>query len=271
MASDVRAAEGGAIVGALTRVAMGGVAGLATGSLVGGVGGRIAMLILRVTSDPSLHGLESDDGFTIGVVSSQTTFLLVFTAVLGAIGGLVYVIVRAWLPDRSRPWLFGALTGLVGGSLVIHPDGVDFTLLEPLWLAIVLFVLLPAAYGVAVASLAEGWLRAAEPASRLWLVASVPALLPLVLLGPRALPFLVLALIVGVVADPRSAAGGGAVVAARRLARQGGPRRRRHRRDGLARRRRRADPLTPRGTRRSTSSRSRACGSPSASTPTIDR
>jgi hypothetical protein len=69
-------------------------------------------------------------------------------------------------------------------------------------------VLLPAAYGVAVASLAEGWLRAAEPASRLWLVASVPALLPLVLLGPRALPFLVLALIVGVVADPRSAAGG---------------------------------------------------------------
>jgi hypothetical protein len=208
MASDVRAAEGGTIVGALTRVAMGGVAGLATGSLVGGGGGRIAMLILRVTSDPSLHGRESDDGFTIGVVSSQTTFLLVFTAVLGAIGGLVYVIVRAWLPGRSRPWLYGALTGLVGGSLVIHPDGVDFTLLEPLWLAIVLFVLLPAAYGVAVASLAEGWLRADEPASRLWLVALVPVLLPLVLLGPRALPFLVLALIVGLVADPRSPAGG---------------------------------------------------------------
>jgi hypothetical protein len=87
MVSEGRAAEGGPIVGGLTRVAMGGVAGLATGSLVGGVGGRIAMLILRVTSDPSLHGLESDDGFTIGVVSSQTTFLLVLTAVLGAIGG----------------------------------------------------------------------------------------------------------------------------------------------------------------------------------------
>jgi hypothetical protein len=72
----------------------------------------------------------------------------------------VYVIVRAWLPGRGRPWLFGGLTGLVGGSLVIHPDGVDFTLLEPLWLAIVLFVLLPAAYGLAVASLAVGGVSA---------------------------------------------------------------------------------------------------------------
>ena len=40
------------------------------GLLVGGVGGRVAMLLLRLTSDPRLRGLETDDGFTIGVSRS---------------------------------------------------------------------------------------------------------------------------------------------------------------------------------------------------------
>jgi hypothetical protein len=54
-------------------------AGALTGALIGGVGGRLAMLILRLTSDPSLHGLETDDGFTIGIVSTSTLFLVGLT------------------------------------------------------------------------------------------------------------------------------------------------------------------------------------------------
>jgi len=81
------------------------------------------MLILRLTSDPSLHGLETDDGFTIGVISTETFFLVIITAITGVFGGLVYVGVRSWLPHRARSWLFGTLTGLVGGALVIRPDG----------------------------------------------------------------------------------------------------------------------------------------------------
>jgi hypothetical protein len=207
MTTDAPAAALGSILGGLKRAAIGSVAGFASGALVGGAGGRLAMLVLRLTSGPSIHGLESDDGFTMGVVSSQTTFLVLFTAVIGAVGGLVYVVVRGWLPSTRRSWLFAALTGLVGGALVIHPQGVDFTLLEPAWLAIVLFVLLPAAYGLAVAALAERWLRAGDPPSNAWLVAIVPAVLPLVLVGPRALPFLVLTLLAVLVADPRSPAG----------------------------------------------------------------
>jgi hypothetical protein len=74
-------------------------------------------------------------------------------------GGVVYLAVRSWLPERARPLLFGVLTGLVGGAEVIRPGGIDFTLLDPLWLAVALFVLLPVGYGVLVSMLAERFLR----------------------------------------------------------------------------------------------------------------
>lgn len=60
------------------------------------------MLLLRVTSDPALHGVSTDDGFTIGRVSSATLFLLGVIAALGMAGGLFYLAVRRWIPP-SRP------------------------------------------------------------------------------------------------------------------------------------------------------------------------
>ena len=42
------------------------VAGIPLGVLVGGIVGRVAMLVLRLTSPDSVRGVESDDGFTIG-------------------------------------------------------------------------------------------------------------------------------------------------------------------------------------------------------------
>jgi hypothetical protein len=166
------------------RIAAAMAAGLLAGLIIGGVGGRIAMLVLRLTSDARLHGLETDDGFTIGIVSSATAFLLILTAVGGLLGGLVYLLARAWLPERLRPWLFGSLTGLVGGALVIRPGGIDFTLLDPLGLAIAMFVALPAAYGVATGFLAERFLRddSAIARSRLSLLVFI-FLIPIALTG----------------------------------------------------------------------------------------
>ena len=89
------------------RVSAGVVGGLATGALIGGVGGRLAMFVLRVTSDPSLHGLKTDDGFTIGRFSGETLFLVLATAALGVLGGLLYLAVRPWLPERWRAALAG--------------------------------------------------------------------------------------------------------------------------------------------------------------------
>lgn len=48
--------------------------GLVTGLLIGGVGGRLAMFLLRLTSSESLHGVETDDGFIIGSLTSDTFF-----------------------------------------------------------------------------------------------------------------------------------------------------------------------------------------------------
>ena len=172
------------------------VAGALAGLVIGGLGGRIAMLVLRLTSDPSLHGLETDDGFTIGIVSSATLFLVILTTVAGGVGGLAYGAVRSWLPERLRPWLFGSLTGVVGGALVIRPGGIDFTRLEPLGLAVVMFVALPAAYGVATSLLAERFLdkRSAFQSARSS-IAGLAVLLPIVLFG--AIGLLVVVLILG--------------------------------------------------------------------------
>jgi len=114
-------------------------AGFLAGVLIGGVGGRLAMLALRLTSDPSLHGVSTDDGFTIGRVSLQTLFLLGVTAGLGMAGGLFYLVVRRWIPSRWRIPLMTLFFALVGGAGLIGPSAVDFKRLLPLPLAVALF------------------------------------------------------------------------------------------------------------------------------------
>lgn len=152
--------------------------GFLTGAVVGGFGGRVAMLVLRLTSEPFLRGLETDDGFTIGVVSGETMFLVALTAFLGVVGVLVYLAIRPWLPPRLRPWTSGVVAGAVGGAVAIRPDGIDFTLLEPLWLAVAMFIALPAAYGVVLAVLVERSFR--RPVGQGWRsLIGLPLLLPL--------------------------------------------------------------------------------------------
>jgi len=164
----------------------------------------MAMFVLRLTSDPALRGLKTDDDFTIGIFSGATLFLVIVTTVLGILGGLVYLVVRGWLPERGRPWLFGGLTGIVGGATVIRPGGIDFTLLEPLGLAVAMFIALPAAYGVAMSLFAERFLAddSAFGRSKAW-IAGLVLLLPLGFFGVVGLA--VLALILAAVLLGRAA------------------------------------------------------------------
>jgi hypothetical protein len=174
----------------LSAATMGGVI---SGALVGGVGGRLAMLVLRLTSDDSLHGVETDDGFVIGQISTATLFLVLFTIVLGVLGALFYLAVRAWLPERSRTLLAGVFDGIVGGAAFIQSDGIDFRLLEPLPLAIALFIALPAAYGVVMSLMVERNLRdtAVTERSRWWALGLIP-FIAIGLLGPPGLVVLLI-------------------------------------------------------------------------------
>jgi len=129
------------------------VTGIGLGAVVGGLGGRIAMLLLRVSSPDQVVGVVSDDGFVIGQVTMAGTYSLVATgAGLGLVGAAIYLLVRRWLigPAWFRSFTCAAAAGAVVGSAIVHSDGVDFTLLKPTWLAISLFVLVPAAFGAAI-------------------------------------------------------------------------------------------------------------------------
>ncbi len=134
-------------------------AGATAGLLVGGVGGRLAMLLLRLTSPETVIGVTSDDGFEIGVVSPDTINLIVGMTFFGGVNGVLYVTLRNAIPARLRLPLWSLLAAVGVGANVIHSDGVDFTLLEPTQLAVVLFLALPFAAAALVVVLVERWVE----------------------------------------------------------------------------------------------------------------
>jgi len=140
-------------------VLVGAASGAIAGALVGGVGGRLAMLLLRLTSPDAVTGVISDDGFEIGVVSLDTVQLVLAMALLGAINGILYAALRGAIPRRLRLPLWSVFAAALGGANIVHDDGVDFTFLEPAALAIALFVALPGAAAAVVVLLVERWSR----------------------------------------------------------------------------------------------------------------
>jgi hypothetical protein len=174
-------------------------AGAITGMLVGGLGGRLVMLVIRRASDGSVQGLLTDDGFRIGQFTTATVFLVTVTAGLGGATGGLYLLLRGAMPRRGRAVMWAAALGLYTGADILTPDKFDFAALDPKPFIIVSFVLLPVVAALTIA-LAIEWLLTVEPWSRRGLTA-VLALgsLPLV----PALP--VFALITGIVLAVRRA------------------------------------------------------------------
>lgn len=110
------------------------VAGIPVGVLVVGVGSRLAMLLLRITSPDRVRGVTSDDGFIIGQFTVGGTYnLLLLGATVGIIGAGAYQMVAPWLigPTWFRRLTTGLASAAVVGSMLVHADGVDFTLLNP--------------------------------------------------------------------------------------------------------------------------------------------
>jgi hypothetical protein len=135
------------------------LAGGVLGFLIGGVGGRLAMLLLRITSPDSVRGIESDDGFTIGQFSFDTFFLLAVASGAGVVGALLYRLLAPALAGspQVRRLVVAAAAAVIGGGLLINPGGVDFTLLEPIWLAVILFIAIPGLFGLAIVPLVQRW------------------------------------------------------------------------------------------------------------------
>lgn len=129
------------------------VGGISAGVVLIGIGSRLAMLLLRVTSPDRVRGVKSDDGFIIGQVTLAGTYnLMLLGAAFGVIGAAAYLMVSPWLigPNWFRRLTTGLAAAAVVGSMLVHADGIDFTVLRPTWLAIGVFVALPGLFGALV-------------------------------------------------------------------------------------------------------------------------
>lgn len=171
------------------------VTGIVYGVVVAGIGSRLAMMLLRVTSPDRVIGIQSDDDFTIGRFTLAGTYnLLLLGAAFGILGAATYRLVAPRLigPVWLRRITVGAAAGAVVGSMLVHADGVDFTQLTPKWLAIGLFIALPAVFGTFIGpafdavSATDSWTSIGR---RRWLVPVIaiacfpPVILPVVVIA----------------------------------------------------------------------------------------
>jgi hypothetical protein len=103
----------------------------------------------------------------------------------GLVGACVYALVRHLMigPRWFQVVSIAGGPAVVVGAEIVHSGGVDFVLLEPVWLAIGLFLAIPALYAAVLTLVAERWLHEDAWAARapLSLVA-----IPLLLLIPLA-------------------------------------------------------------------------------------
>ncbi|QBR91370.1 hypothetical protein [Nocardioides euryhalodurans] len=150
--------------------------GLVCGWLVAGVLSRLAMLLL-VELNPVADGVTSDDGFIMGrfTLSGSLNLMFVVGTFLGLLGAAFYVALRGL---RIGPPWFRLLSISIGGGVVVgaglvHTDGVDFRLLEPVWLAVALFVAVPATYVALLSLVSERLLARDRPLPTVLLVVGV--------------------------------------------------------------------------------------------------
>lgn len=125
---------------------LGALAGAVAGLVWGAIGGRLVMLVLRFTSSGRMRGVDTDDGFEIGQVTFGGTLnLALVTTVGGALAGIAYVAVRPAVVPAARAPLAALFGAAAGGAAFVNPDGIDQALLDPRWLTVGAFILLPAA------------------------------------------------------------------------------------------------------------------------------
>ena len=175
------------------------VAGFVVGTVLLGTLLRLAMFVLRLTSDGSLRGVETDFGAMIGRFSvADTGLFMLGCGGAGAIAGMVYLAIRPVVPPRRRALVAALAAGTFGPAVIIDPDGVDFAILEPALLAVAMFVASLAAFGSAVSVAAEWLLRVPwwRTSAAAWIVMGPLLLVTLGVAFPFGVPAIAVAAVV---------------------------------------------------------------------------
>lgn len=193
---------------ALVRYARGALVGLVggawAGALVTGPAVRLIMRLLAVTGGDDAQGRVTEADEVIGDIDLGGTIgLIVFGGVLTGVGsGLLYVLIRRWLPaGRTGGAVFGLLHLVVAATRAdpLRPGNPDFDLVGPGWLAVLTFGVAAVLHGLAVRAFVDrcsaAWAPDGVPGSTGWVrrllpvpptLVMLPFLAPVVVLG--ALP-----------------------------------------------------------------------------------
>ena len=133
--------------------------GFGAGLLAAGAGGRLMMRLLAVTAGPGAQGNLTEAGQVVGRISVDGTIgFIVFTALfLGLASGVLYLLLRPWLPvGRMGGIVYGALLLVLAGSRLepLRRANPDFDLVGPGWVSVAGFAALVLFHGMLVAALA---------------------------------------------------------------------------------------------------------------------
>lgn len=144
------------LAGLARNVALSGIAGLFTGILVGGIGGRLFMRIAGAAAPQSAQGRGTEAGFTVGELTVGGTLALVlFIGIfVGIVGAILFVITAPWLSwaGKGSGGLFGLVLLAIGSATsdFMNPDNIDFLVLKNSALLVVMIFLLFVAFGLVI-------------------------------------------------------------------------------------------------------------------------
>jgi hypothetical protein len=125
--------------------------GATAGLVIAGGGSRLAMRAIAL-EDRDDFGLRTSAGAVVGDVTFGGTLdLLLLSTALGVVGGLLYLVLRGWLPPekRLRAFVFAWLLAGFGLFFTVNGNQDDFTFVN-VGLSLGLFGLVLALFGVAV-------------------------------------------------------------------------------------------------------------------------
>ena len=182
------------------------MSGVAAGITIAGAGGRLAMRLVAATSPESAQGVTTEAEETVGrITTGGSVGFVIFTALFfGLATGVLYLLIRRWLPaGRLSGLAYGLLLLVVFATRVdpLRADNRDFDIVGPSGVALAVFGALVVVHGMAVAAIAARYASALPVIGRdVRVVARYLPMAPLLLF----IPFTIMAIV-----------GGAAFVAAR--------------------------------------------------------
>lgn len=144
----------------IRSLGIGALAGLVSGLIVGGLGGRIAMRISGAMTDAGLASFaRTENGNAIGEVTlGGTIAMFVFGAMIPSLAaGVLYGLTRPWLAPLGvwRGAAYGLALLALGGSFILEPTNFDFRRFGSPQVNVLTFATLIVLLGVAIAWTAE--------------------------------------------------------------------------------------------------------------------